>query len=286
MELPKACDLALATHWRGMRKEPTYAGWCRDLIETFPDKTLATLTAQDLRTFVGLLEAGDELEPATVYARVSHLRTIYVVAKKHGYKGTVPEPFPYPRVPRKLKWWLNPDQHTEAIQWCNVTNHLDLRDYLNWTVATGLRVEETMRCTRRCFHRTHTDDTTWCLSIPGTKTTGAEATLPLSKDAADVAMERFSALGCLTQATSGALLFSLTYRELWSQWSCLTKALQLPESASLKALRRSYARERAAKGVPLPVLQQMMRHRDPSTTMEYLRLTGGAFTLEEMRRWA
>jgi integrase len=277
MELPKACDLALATHWRGMRKEPTYAGWCRDIIETFPDKTLATLTAQDLRTFVGLLEAGDELEPATVYARVSHLRTIYVVAQKHGYRGAVPEPFPYPRVPRKLKWWLNPEQHRRADAWLRQNGRKTLRAYLMWAVLTGLRVEESLALYGSHFFGLASG--TSYLTVPGTKTEGSQATLPLSP-----AARRLARL-LLAQSSTGRL-FSVSYRELWAEWCQLKAAMGWPEIAELKAIRRTYARGRAAKGTPLPVLQQMMRHRDPSTTMEYLRLTGGAFTLEEMRRWA
>jgi integrase len=285
MKLSDACQLALTTRWKGIRKEPTYRGWCRDLCEFWPDKTLETLTEGNIRTLTALLES-EGLAPPTIYARVSHIATLYEVARAHGYKGPEPTPMPYPRVPRKPKWWLKPQVHEEVVAWSQREGLHDLTDYVNWTVATGLRVEETLRCTRAHFLVDVADFTLWSLSVPGTKNVQSEATLPLGETAALIAHKRFIQVGCLGAATSREPLFSLTYLELWSQWTRCAETLGLGEGATPKALRRTYARDRSGKGVPLPVLQQMMRHKDPATTLEYLRLTGGEFTTEEMRRWA
>lgn len=100
-------------------------------------------------------------------------------------------------------------------------------------------------------------------------------------------MQRFEATGCLTEPFAHTRLFPLSYKTLWTAWDDCRKALGLDDipTATLKAIRRSFVRLRAGKGTPLPILQRMLRHRDPNTTMGYLRLTGGDFTTEEMRQW-
>lgn len=275
--------------WKGMRKEPTYLCWV-DAFQT----AMQAYPTMDAITYDVLVIHFDSLQvsPATVYARVSTVSVLYQEAKRHGYQGPVPV-MPYPRVPRKLKWWLNPTQQQEAIQWLhqriNTASTLtrsspsfatwqDLRDYILWTTETGLRVEETLRLERSHF----STDTQGMpqVTIPGTKTAEAQATLPLSQEAWDLAMRRFYA----TTTGSATQLFPMTYLTLYRKWSAMTLALGWKD-ASLKALRRSYARARASKGCPLPQLAQLMRHRDINTTLEYLRLTGGQFGTQELRQW-
>jgi integrase len=278
MELQHAKALA-ALRWRGMRKEPNNLGWAQAFIDHMAlqgKHSLEEVTGEDLRAYMVECDM-QELAPATVYARMSVVSVLYDEAVKDGYRGEVPTT-PYPHVPRKAKWWLNPDAQREVIRWCKTHKYRDLGDMIRWTVLTGLRIEESLRVTKGSFLGLASSEPS--LLIAGTKTKGAEATLPLALEAARLAHTRFPA-----RATSVALLFNVTYLDIWSQWQTARSALGWPSNATLKALRRSYARDRAAKGCPLPVLQQMMRHGTPQTTMEYLRLTGGGFTTEEQRRW-
>ncbi len=276
--LRQAADLALQLHWKGMRKEAHARGWCRELCETFPDKTLFTLTTEDLITYDRLLEANG-LDDETRKARMSVVSTLYNVAEDNGYTGEVPS-IPRPYVRRKLKWWLHPELEREVLAWLQETGRIDMRDFVLWQRLSGLRVEESLAVLSRHFLGLGTPGPE--LEVPGTKNTRAHATMPLSQEAAALAMRRLGA-----SPLRDTPLFSATYKELWTGWQAVRLKFGLMgiPTATLKALRRSYARDRAARGAPLPVIQQLMRHGSPTTTMGYLRLTGGGFSTEEMRQW-
>lgn len=288
-------------HWRGMRKAPTLCGWADHFGRAFQGYTLDQISRNELLLYVDAQPEG--LTPATIYGKVSCISTIFEQAIKQGWEGKKPT-MPYPHVPRPLKWWLSPQQHKELDTWLRhqmegsprilttfCTKDLpmnyssgcgsptptlgDLRDYVNWATLTGLRVEETLRVTRQNF--SVTPNSLPILTIPGTKTSGSQATVPLSKDAWALASRRL-------EATAADMLFPMTYRQLYRLWSKAVSEMGWP-AGSLKALRRSYARERASKGCPLPQLQQLMRHASPATTMDYLRLTGGQFSNEELAQW-
>jgi hypothetical protein len=55
-------------------------------------------------------------------------------------------------------------------------------------------------------------------------------------------------------------------------------------TATLKSLRRSFARRATLKGMPTDVLRQYLRHSDIKTTQGYLNLIGG-YGLEEQARF-
>lgn len=271
-----AIDLAIEQRWAGRRKEPNARSWCRMFLETFPDKTLATLTTQDISTYISMMQM-DGLSPWTVHARVCVISTIYEVATQNAYAGPVPF-IPRPHVPKPLKWWLKPDAEPEVITWLrDVLLQPEVADFVLWTVETGLRVEETLRVTAGDFVGLHGEAPE--LTVPGTKNDGAQATLALSAVAVGLARGRLM--------SSSAKLFGITYRQLDRAWQEVRAQFgwQDISTATLKALRRSFARRLTAKGCPLPVLQQMMRQADPETTLNYMRLVGGEYTTEEQRKW-
>lgn len=279
--LGSAIDLALEQHWAGHRKEPNARSWCRQFLETFPDKTLGTLTTTDISTYIRLMQA-EGLAPWTVHARVCIIATIYQVAQRNGYAGPVPT-IPRPHVPKTLKWWLKPDVEPEVLAWLrDVMLKPEVADFVLWTAETGLRIEETLRVTACDFIGLDGEQPE--LTVPGTKTDDAQATLALSAIAAGLARARL--IGN-KGPQGGARLFRITYRQLDRAWQEVRVQFgwQDISTATLKAIRRSFARRRTVKGCPLPVLQQMMRHKDPQTTLGYVRLVGGDFTAEEQRKW-
>jgi integrase len=275
--LAAACDLALDVHWRGMRREASAKSWCGQLVAAFPDKTLATLTTQDINTYIRLMEL-DGLASWTIHAKVCAVSTLYTVAKANGYDG--PEPIiPRPRVKKKLKWWLTPEAEAEVAAWLRSRGKDQMADFVRWTVETGLRVEETLRVQAMHFTGLLTDKPE--LTIPGTKTEDAQATVALSSAAADIARSHFMSLG------GSACLFPMDYGHLFWTWDLVRKQfgwLDIP-TATLKALRRSFARRLSANGCPPQVVQQMMRHRSIDTTLDYLKLVGGGYSTEEQRKW-
>jgi integrase len=274
--LDAAIQVALKTHWRGTRRYALMVSWTNSLNAALPGKCLEDITSEDVEAW---REAMTDA-PATIYARVGVLSVIYKVARGRGYKGPVPE-FQRPRVPKPLKWWLNPEQQPKVISWLRASNtaHREASLLVDWTVSTGLRIEESLRTQRQHFHGLGTC-APW-ITVPGTKTDDAQATLPLSAYAAGLASRLLGVEG--GQRTP---LFTITYREMWADWDACRKVMGFNAStATLKALRRSYAHARAAKGCPLPLLQQLMRHKSAATTMGYLKLTGGQFTDAELRRF-
>ena len=151
---------------------------------------------------------------------------------------------------------------------------LILADFIDWTVWTGLRVEESLRLRRSSFANGFRS-----VTVPGLKTLGSQATLPISSDATALAKRIFAG------SSGDALMFPVCYRQLSRRWRVVMKTMGVDHPmATLKALRRSAARYLTVGGMPLDILRQYLRHNSVATTMGYLRLTGG-YGENEMRRW-
>ena len=151
---------------------------------------------------------------------------------------------------------------------------LILADFVDWTVWTGLRVEESLRLRRSSFANGFRS-----VTVPGLKTLGSQATLPISSDATALARRIFAA------SSGDPAMFPVSYRQLSRRWLVVMHAFGVTHPlATLKALRRSAARYLTVSGMPLDILRQYLRHNSVSTTMGYLRLTGG-YGENEMRRW-
>jgi len=274
--LARAIANAKANHWAGMRRWPNAVSHCKLLQDYWHpnDPLLDDIRNDDLVLYreyrKGLVAA------ATVHANLAVIPVLYAEAKRQGYTGRAPV-MPSTYVPRKPKWWLNPDQAARVAGWFLENQTSLLADYVGWAVATGLRVEETLRLAARDFDGLYSDAPS--VHVPGTKTAGAEARVPISQPAAEIARRRLSGL------PNDTPLFGIAYMDLWRNWRGMRREVGLPEGATLKGLRRSFARALTVKGAPLPVVQQLLRHSSMSTTMEYLRLTGGQFTSEEVRKW-
>jgi integrase len=270
-----ATDLALTSHWHGLRKYGNCKSWCEDLCRTFPDKTLFDLSTENLATYLRMLRAGG-LSEATLYARMSAVRVVYTVAAENGYTGPWPS-IPNPHVPKPLKWWLTPDMEEDLMERLVEWDMLDLRDFVLWTIETGLRIEESLRVHRGSFYGL--DGAEPVLIVPGTKNALAQSAMPITEAAARIAKRRL--------ASGSGMLFTISYDMLHDQWTTVRKRMGwwVQTTSTLKALRRSFARRMSAKGMPTHILQQAMRHGSMDTTEDYLRLVGGGYTLEEMRKW-
>jgi integrase len=203
-----------------------------------------------------------------------------------------------PRQARPLKWWLRPDDHKKLVAWLRVTSdpanvtarELEtigrfvfvittgltppplegaelLADYIDWTVQTGLRVEESLRLRRSDFAADYRS-----VTVPGTKTGSSQATLPITGEATAVVSRRFSAGS--QPVAPGTLLFPATYTALRIAWREARRHIGADGNpmATLKALRRSAARRlHADLGMPLDKVRHYLRHSSVSTTMGYLR---------------
>jgi integrase len=144
-------------------------------------------------------------------------------------------------------------------------------------MVTGLRLEETLRLTRKDFSKGYKD-----VTVPGLKTASSQATLPLGSYARMLASSQL-----LDEESGWRAFIDSTYEELRAGWEEVRKHFGWDKdpTATLKALRRTAAYHlHVEQGMPLGLVQQYLRHSNMSTTLGYLKLTGGYGT-EEMRRY-
>lgn len=187
--------------------------------------------------------------------------------------------------PKQLKWWLSPEAERRVVTFLEQRaskgdeDSQTTADFIWWTTRTGLRVEETLRLTSRDF--TGSKDSGYSVTVPGSKTASAQATLPLSAEVG------YLVENLLENFEHPHAAFPISYEKLHAIWEECREHLGVSyvPTATLKSLRRSAARYlHIQKGMPLDMLRQYLRHEDINTTMGYLRLTGG-YGEEEMRRW-
>lgn len=279
-------EQALSSYWASRRVEAQARSFMAEFARTMQGQPLSRLEASDLETYI----QGLGNSPATVRKKANMVRKLYEVSGVPLPEGG--DAVLRPRVPRKLKWWLDRETEARVHRWLRnaASNSGSPRArsryrlvslYVRWSRLTGLRIEESLRLSRGSLLGIGSSRPS--VKIDGTKTEGSQATLPLSSAAALVARQVLS----LTKSTSpSAPLWPCSYATLKETWWEIRAGVGLPENATLKALRRSYARERTIKkGVPTEVLRAMMRHKDIRTTIGYLELTGG-YNTEELRKWA
>jgi integrase len=223
------------------------------------------------------LDLGDSA--STVRSRIAYLRGTF----EEAMRSTPPlatRPCPRLKGPRAAsgeKWWLTPEQRPKVIAALRYKlNNGLMADYVEFICETGLRVEEALRVQRR--HLIDIDSDKPGLMVPGTKTAGARRPIPISVRAAEIAKCR------LWDGAEDAPLFPTSYTALRQRWQVYRTVLGLPDDATLKGLRRSFAGSLHSKGAPTEDIRRLMRHAKISTTAEYLQLIGSA-DLEPTRRW-
>jgi integrase len=121
------------------------------------------------------------------------------------------------------------------------------------------------------------------MTVPGTKSAGAQATLAISLRPALLLWKRRM---MVAKGSGAALVFPISYERLSHDWAHPRAFLGATDNklATLKSLRRSAARNLTINGMPTAVLKEYLRHSNIGTTMGYLRLTGG-YSTNEQRRW-
>jgi len=169
-----------------------------------------------------------------------------------------------------------------------------MADYVEWVCFTGMRVEEVLRMTWddvRLDIRNEPDPKTGKASlvsysemtVPGTKTFDAQASLAISLRPALLLWKR--RMMVVSKGAGAERVFPINYDRLSVDWARPRAWLGATDNklATLKALRRSAARNLTVNGMPTAVLKDYLRHSNITTTMGYLRLTGGYSTSEQRR---
>ncbi len=269
--LVAALDETARYRWRGMRSHDNHVSQAKIAIKTLgPGLRVCDVSAARLRE-ARVLWAAQGLSPHTINKRFACLSALGVNIE--GARA---------RVPNRPKWWLTPAM-ADAIRHNYpafqpgragyvLVNHID------WTEQTGFRVEETLRLRRYHFAVDFRS-----VEVPGEKTSGAQATLPLSTEATAIAIRCFGSRAPTPFASTPML--PISYLCLKDHWIGAMAFLGVdhPEATS-RSVRRTAARTLSTKGVPIDMIRQYLRHRNIRTTMGYLTLTGG-YGLDEYRKW-
>ncbi len=253
--------------------------WEREII------AVAEVTPSDIaRAVASWYNQG--LSPATITKRLNCLSKLGVTVD--GMR---------PKKARGLKWWMRPEDRDRLCVYLRgiaVTPSADQRyaslaDFIEWTTYTGLRIEESLRLALKDVNLHHDgsfdNPLVGDVTVPGTKTANAQATLPLGTEAATILHRR--SWPAVVLATR--VFHDLDYNWMLEKWTTVCRPFLGvgPEhpTCTLKALRRSAAHYlHVTKGMPLDMVRDYLRHEDIETTIGYLRLTGG-YNTEAMRRY-
>lgn len=191
-----------------------------------------------------------------------------------------------------LKWWLRPELEAKVCAWLQSNDDPSYADYVAFVTHSGLRVEEALRLQRHNF-----DFVKNLLTVPGTKTGLAHRVIPMFSAARDIAMRRFgdecppmqylfnfSPLPTDTDTVEN--IVARNYRLLGGRWIKVRCAFGLHRTptATVKALRRTFARYASDRGMPTEMLRDYLGHEKIETTQGYLRLVGGP-NIEVMRKY-
>lgn len=263
---------AAARDWKGCRSETKQIAQALCIVDWFIDKGVKSydaITTDHLTELVNDFERAKN-KPSTIQHKLSILRKLGTVGLRHKpplCTDALPA-FPIRSV-RTEKWWLKPDQMAVIVPWAREHVCPIFADYIEFVCWTGLRVEEAMRLRADHFMNL---DTRPAMHIPGTKTSNSQGTLPLSSQAAAVAMRRI-------EATKGLKpLFPMNYARLRALWAPCRVKLGMKEmpTCTLRALRRTFAKIANDKGMPTEELRKYMRHASILTTQGYLNVVGGS----------
>lgn len=174
---------------------------------------------------------------------------------------------PRVKVPKKMQWWLRPEQLPDVLSACDDKHHM--RAFIRIMVHNGLRVREVLALT--------SDILSWqdqTVQVPGTKTRAAARTIPIYPEAK-------AAMGLIMQR--GRL--QIDYPTVCREWDLIKRKCGIThKDATLRALRRTFAAYATTAGMPTATLKDVMGHENITTTERYLNLVGNG-RLEESRRY-
>ena len=275
-----ATEIALRTHWHGTRWGEQVPAYAWPMVAWFQSKKrmdLDAITTDDIDDFVRIACKGNA--KSTVLKKVGVLRTIWEVANKRRPKPLAKGTMPPVRIGGKSRdmsnsWWLRPEVLPMVTKYLIENGAKPLALYILWAVNTGLRVEENLALE---FNDV-AGDTLW---VPGTKTKGAAATLPLS-EAAKLVWQEIKA-----NTSKGSKPFPWDRKQLLAIWDkylipYLEPTLTRDQKPVPRDLRATFASIMNARGMPTELLRQMLRHSYIGTTQRYIRKTGDVGTAQAL----
>lgn len=219
----------------------------------------------------------DELKNSA--STINHHLSYLSVVNNYALKRVPPitkTRMPIERVPqpRVEKWWLRPEDLKKALAWLEDNRDPLFADYIQVLCFQGLRPEEALKLTVRSFTGLDGDEP-WIIlgaNTAGRKTDNSSNSIALFDIAVPVvrrAIER-------AEAHKWDLLFPLSQSQARDRWNDVREVLGVSDvsSATLRALRRTFAYYANLSGMPTRTLQKVLRHSTITTTEGYLTLVG------------
>lgn len=282
--LREAMTLALETHWKGMRSYRSNSYMLGALVDFFERKGLPdidSIRSKDVDEYVTELRQKG-LEASYINQVLGTLRVANDVAlKRLPPIASITIPTPHLKAPKKEKWWLQPEKHKEVSEWLRAPGGDPLfADLIDVICYQGLRVEETLRLEARRFSGLD-GDRPW-LKPDGTKTEDAQNSIPVYPEAIPIIQRSIAR----ADENRWKLLFPITGRQAMNRWNEVRMFLGVEDipTATMKALRRTFAWYANNRGMPTATLQKVLRHKDIKTTSGYLNLIGSG-DLEQSREY-
>lgn len=229
------------------------------------------ITSDDVDALVKYHQVERQNSNNTINHHLSYLSTVNTVAlnRKPALTKAV---LPLKRLPVKVqeKWWLTPEDLRRCTEWLEERQDPLFADVIRMVVHQGFRVEEVLRLEARHFTGLDTDEP-W-VRVPGTKTEGSQGAIAVFDGALPTvrrAIER-------AKLHKWELLFPLSHRQARDRWNEVRDFLQVShiKTATMRALRRTFAHYANLAGMPTRTLQKTLRHSSITTTEGYLTLTG------------
>lgn len=283
--LRAAARLAIENHWKGTayEKQVTPVVW---VIVEFMEikrkrKDLDAITSEDIEAYIKYCFEVRGSSANTVNHHLSALSTINDIAlDRKPPLCTARLPIKRVKVKPIEKWWLRPEDLAKAVRWLEDQAEFVFADYLQTLAFEGLRVAEGLGLRER--HITGLGSDKPRLKVPGSKTPGSQATIPVFPRAVPVlerSIER-------AQKMEWDLLFPMTWRHANETWKQVRAHLGVTDvrTATLQSVRRSFAHYANEQGMPTKTLQKVLRHGTIGTTDKYLQLVGGT-DAEDARRY-
>lgn len=227
-------------------------------------------SASQIQAYITQMNLMD-LSPSTVRTRISVLRKCFKLS------GLLfpDERITLPARSKRPKWVLPEDQEEAFFGHLGECLNADI---LRFCLEAGLRIEEALRLTPKHFFRS-AESTKWRVEVPVNaqtgvgKTQGSNDVIPISLAAMKVALPRIQFLG----SASTMRLWPQPYLAILTHFNEAKELMGWTDpTCTPKAMRRTFAWRLLKKGVPVDVIQTLLRHGSLATTSLYLNAIGKA----------
>lgn len=256
--LQTAYDKTFAARWKGKSSARTCrANWSAISAffgaDTLCEKVVQGTWIQEFRTYQRDVKGNG---PSAVNGKIINLSTMLKYCQEYGGLSRVPKFLLFKTTQRER--WFTEAEETLILDKCIALGYLDLHAFVILALDLGFRRGELLPLTLASYH-----DGVFLLQADETK--GQQARAVVCTPRLRELVQRRIAEGQMK------LCGRLTVSIIEDQWNAVQDALGMghDESFTPHTLRHTYATRLIAAGVPLRVVQQVLGHKDPKTTMRY-----------------